>query len=156
MSDTTPPAGITSGQPPPAGRLDLNLLPARHRPRPISIPGLLTWLLLASLLAMLLPAWQWFNQQAFEYQATVAEAEQLARALQAGARGDDLDAMATEAAEIDAQAGELEAALAGLGLRQFSWSQVLPQVLAHTPDGIVYSEILDEGDTVRTRWHVHG
>jgi len=148
MKDQEGAKELIPGQPLPSGRLDLNLLPARHRPKRPSVASLLTWVLLIALLAMLLPAWQWFNQQALAYQTTATEAGQLAQALQGGTQGEDLDAMATEAAGLQARADELEAALAGVGLRRLTWSEALPQVLDHTPAGIAYIEIIDHGDTV--------
>ena len=66
---TTPPR--------PPSRLDLNLLPARHRARRLTWGTVLTWLLLLALLAMLAPAWLWFARTTDAYLMTAEEGDLL-------------------------------------------------------------------------------
>ena len=134
----------------PPSRLDLNLLPARHRARQLTWGTVLTWLLLLALLAMLAPAWIWFARTTDAYLTTAEEGDLLRQAVD-GSSGSQagLDALATRVAEVADEAAQLEAALESLGIRRVVWSETLAVLVARTPAGISYTSISDEGESIR-------
>jgi len=134
----------------PAPRLDLNLLPVRHRPRRLTLGSALTWLLLLALLILLVPAWTWFARTTDAYRRTAEEGERLRQAVAADAGTNaDLDTLATRVADTSDQAAQLEAALESLGIRRVLWSDTLALLIEQTPDGITYSSLTDEGGSIR-------
>ncbi len=140
---TTPPQ-------PPASRLDLNLLPTRHRPRRLTLGSVLTWVLLLALLILLAPAWVWFTRTTDAYRRTADEGEMLRQGVTAGAGTNaDLDALATGVADTSDQASQLEAALDSLGIRRVVWSDSLAVLLEQTPAGITYTDMSDQGGAIR-------
>jgi Tfp pilus assembly protein PilN len=139
---TTPPR--------PPSRLDLNLLPVRHRARRLTWGTVLTWLLLLALLAMLAPAWLWFARTTDAYLTTAEEGDLLRRAVDgSGGSQAELDALTTRVADVADQATQLEAALQSLGIRRVVWSETLAVLVERTPAGITYTSISDEGDSIR-------
>jgi Tfp pilus assembly protein PilN len=134
----------------PPSRLDLNLLPARHRARRLTWGTVLTWLLLVALLAMLAPAWLWFARTTDAYITTAGEGDLLRQAVDgSGGSQADLDALATRVANVADEATQLEAALESLGIRRVVWSETLAVLVARTPAGITYTSISDEGESIR-------
>jgi len=134
----------------PPSRLDLNLLPARHRARRLTWGTLLTWLLLLALLAMLAPAWLWFARTTDAYLTTAEEGDLLRQAAEgSGGSQADLDGLATRVAVVADEATQLEAALDSLGIRRVVWSETLAVLVARTPAGITYTSISDEGESIR-------
>lgn len=134
----------------PPARLDLNLLPERHRPRRLVWSRVLTWVLLVALLALLVPAAMWFARATDAYARTASQGEQLRHAVETETSANTgLDALATRVAVSEDQATQLEAALASLGIRRVVWSETLATVMDNTPAGIRYTEVNDQEDAIR-------
>lgn len=134
----------------PPSRFDLNLLPARHRARRLTLGTVLTWLLLLALLAMLVPAWLWFARATDAYRTTAEEGDLLRLSVDSnGGSQADLDALATRVADVADEATQLEAALESLGIRRVVWSEALAVLVGRTPTGVTYTSITDEGESIR-------
>jgi Tfp pilus assembly protein PilN len=128
----------------------LNLLPARHRIQRLSTRSLLTWILLAALMAMLPLTWRWFATSSETYRLTAEQGDLLRRTVQEkGGSAAELDTLATTVAAAEDSASQLEAALASLGIRNVVWGDSLAVVLQRMPEGVTLTGITDEGGAVR-------
>jgi Tfp pilus assembly protein PilN len=137
----------TSGRP--KSRLDLNILPQRHRPRRLTPEALLSWILLLALIGLLVPSWQWFARTTADYERTAQEGEALRGAIGlSGPASEALDALATQVDVEESRAAELEGAIGSLGIRRVVWSDVLPVIVSRAPEGITLAGIGDSGDSI--------
>ncbi|MCJ7677868.1 MAG: PilN domain-containing protein [Anaerolineales bacterium] len=129
--------------------LDLNLLPERHRRRRITTLDALLWLLLLSLLALLIPAFQWYTQASTGYRTLADESARLQeQATQSAPSAAELEALSARLEDTLTRAGELEAALSSIGIRNTFWAEILTVLVSETPEGIELTGVADQGDGV--------
>jgi Tfp pilus assembly protein PilN len=130
-------------------RLDLNILPQRHRPRRLTPEALLSWILLLALIGLLVPSWQWFGRTTADYQRTAQEGEALRGAVGlSGPASEAINDLATQVEVEESRAAELEGAIGSLGIRRVVWSDVLPVIVGRAPEGITLASIGDLGDSI--------
>lgn len=146
------PAKKRSGR---AGRvelLDLNLLPARHRPRRLSLADIAPWVASLGLALLVLPIFNRFQEVNRSYQALQFELASQQRILAGESEAQKgIEAMESELNAVQLELDALAASYETFRIQDVAWNSVLSAVAAELPHDTSLIRIDQNGSQIRVR-----